>query len=503
MTDGNGLNLFGRMAKHGDRKALIAPEGTFNYARLRDASAGLAGALLQEKEDLLEERVAFLVPPGSRYAATLLGIWQAGGMAVPLAVSHPRPELEYVIDDADASLLVAAPEFEDRLRPLAAERNLPLLVLNSPLPHLQKPLPRVDPGRRAMMVYTSGTTGRPKGVVTTHHQIESQITPLVSAWGWVPEDHILHVLPLHHVHGIVNVLLCALWTGAVCEILPRFDAEAVWDRLGRGELSLFMAVPTIYSRLIAAWEGFSPDRQKALSESAARLRLMVSGSAALPVGVLEKWKTITGHLLLERYGMTEIGMALSNPLDGERRPGHVGQPLPGVETRIVDEKGRPVAPGGSGELQIKGPAVFLEYWRKPEATAQAFVDGWFRTGDVAEVNDGSFRLMGRSSVDIIKTGGYKVSALDIEEVLRQHPDVAECAVVGVSDEEWGQRVGAALILKPAAAIQLDELRSWARERLAPYKIPSRLLILDQLPRNAMGKVTKPEVMGLFESRDQG
>jgi malonyl-CoA/methylmalonyl-CoA synthetase len=235
---------------------------------------------------------------------------------------------------------------------------------------------------------------------------------------------------------------------------------------------------------------------------------MVSGSAALPVSLFEKWQTISGHTLLERYGMTEIGMALSNPLDGERRPGHVGVPLPGVTARLAGESGSKVAAEGlfgeglsgegeSGEIQIKGPNVFLEYWRRPEATQQAFHDGWFCTGDVAVIKDGYWRILGRSSVDIIKTGGYKVSALEVEEVLRTHPAITECAVVGVEDAEWGERVCAAIILKAGETLSHAELREWAKERLASYKAPTRILYVDELPRNVMGKVTKPDVKTLF------
>jgi malonyl-CoA/methylmalonyl-CoA synthetase len=240
---------------------------------------------------------------------------------------------------------------------------------------------------------------------------------------------------------------------------------------------------------------------------------MVSGSAALPVSVFEKWKAISGHTLLERYGMTEIGMALSNPLDGERRPGYVGLPLPGVTARLADEAGREVAAEGlsreelssegrsregqSGEIQIKGQNVFIEYWRRPEATREAFRDGWFRSGDIAVIKDGYWRILGRSSVDIIKTGGYKVSALEVEEVLRTHPAIAECAVVGVEDAEWGERVCAAVLLKAGKTLSHAELREWAKERLASYKAPTRVLYMDELPRNVMGKVTKPDVKTLF------
>ncbi len=446
--------------------------------------------------------MAFLVPPGFAWVQTWWGIWRAGGIAVPLCLSHPRPELDYVVEDSGATILVAHPELAERLLPIAQERGL-RIVLSSELERGPAAgLPRVETDRRAMIVYTSGTTGRPKGVVTTHANLTAQMRSLVEAWEWSADDRILLVLPLHHVHGIVNVLGCALWSGALCEMLPAFDAGEVWRRLERGDLSLFMAVPTIYSRLISAWEHEPADRRRRWAAGASRMRLMVSGSAALPVPVLERWREITGHTLLERYGMTEIGMALSNPLRGQRRPGWVGAPLPGVGVRHVDESGEPVPPGGPGEIQVRGPGVFREYWGRPQETAEAFDrEGWFRTGDVAVVEEGSYRILGRKSVDIIKTGGYKVSALEIEEALRQHPAIAECAVVGPADPEWGQRVAAAVVLAGDRQLTLEELRAWGRERLAPYKVPSRLLVVEELPRNPLGKVTKREVLKLFEPAD--
>jgi malonyl-CoA/methylmalonyl-CoA synthetase len=492
------LPLAQRAVLHGQRIAIMDEQANYTYAELLDAAQKVASYLLAGGADLNETRVAFMVPPGFEYVATLWGIWLAGGIAVPLCVSHPLPELEYVIDDTAAGIIISDSTFAGKLRSTAATRGIRFGLTAEAMAGTEASLPSVDPERRAMILYTSGTTSRPKGVVATHANIEAQIASLVAAWGWTAGDHILHVLPLHHVHGIVNVLLCALWSGAICEILPRFDAAAVWDRFIRSDLTLFMAVPTIYVRLIAAWDDAAGETRKAMSEACRKLRLAVSGSAALPVSVFETWQAISGHTMLERYGMTEIGMALSNPLQGERRPGFVGVPLPGVIVRLVDESGQEIAEEGQpGEIQVQGPAVFLEYWGKPEATRGAYKDGWFCTGDVAVVERGYFRILGRSSVDIIKTGGYKVSALEIEEVLRTHPDIKECAVVGVEDPEWGERVCAAVILSAEGALSLEALRAWAKERLAPYKVPTRLLCIDALPRNAMGKVTKPAVKTLF------
>jgi malonyl-CoA/methylmalonyl-CoA synthetase len=481
------------------RTAIIAADGTFTYDQLDDASRRVAGALLGDNTDLNQTRVAFFMPPSFAYAAVQRGIWRAGGVAVPLAISHPPAELDYVIHDSGASVVVSDPASAAMLMPLAKGARARFLTTTTALASsMADDLPHLGSNRRAMIIYTSGTTGRPKGAVSTHQNIGAQIAALVEAWRWTPADRLLLTLPLHHVHGIINGLGSALAVRATCEILPVFDAERVWDRLASGEITVFTAVPTIYNRLIASWNAAPPEVQRARSDGARGLRLMMSGSAALPVQTLERWREITGHTLLERYGMTELGMALSNPLAGERRPGYVGQPLPGVDIRLVDEDGRDVGEGTPGELEVRGPAVCLEYWQRPDDTRDAFRDGWFRTGDVAVWENGSFRLLGRSNVDIIKTGGFKVSALEIEEILRTHPAIAECAVVGVHDEDWGERVSAAVELRTGATLSLDELQQWAKVQLAPYKVPRALQAVPALPRNAMGKVVKPEVAGLFK-----
>jgi malonyl-CoA/methylmalonyl-CoA synthetase len=480
------------------RVAIIGPDGRFTYDQLDDASQRVASALLGGRGDLEGARVAFMVAPGCAHAAVQRGIWRAGGVAVPLALSHPAPELEYVLRDSGASLAVADEGHGAVIAPLAAAAGARFLTAHEAMASAIAPLPdHIGAPRRAMIVYTSGTTGRPKGVVTSHATIGAQIASLVAAWEWTPRDHVLLVLPLHHVHGIINGLGSALAVRATCEMQP-FDPEPVWDRLASGEITVFTAVPTIYHRLIASWESAPAGEQRRRSAGARGLRLMMSGSAALPVRMLERWREITGHTLLERYGMTEIGMALGNPIDGERRPGFVGTPLPGVDVRLVDDDGVPVPEGTPGELEVRGPSVFSEYWQRPEETRAAFRDGWFRTGDVAIVERGAYRLLGRTSVDIIKTGGFKVSALEVEEVLRTHPAIAECAVVGLPDPEWGERVSLAAELKAGAALTLPDLQEWARAQLAPYKIPRALAAVRALPRNAMGKVVKPDVARLFD-----
>ncbi len=496
------ITLIDRLRQFKDRIAIIDESGKYTYQDLIASSEKVASVLLAGKVTLNEARVAFVIPSGFEYAAVLLGIWQAGGIAVPMCVSHPDPELEYIIQDSEAEIVIAHPDFEERLKILATSNWARFVSLKQVFDSKRIDHPEVDESMRAMIVYTSGSTGKPKGVVTTHKNIESQISTLVQAWGWTEKDFILDVLPLHHVHGIVNVLLCALWSGAACEMVPRFDADSVWRKFVQNDYSLFMAVPTIYSRLIRVWDEASPETKIEMSEACRKMRLMVSGSAALPVSTLEKWKEISGHVLLERYGMTEIGMALSNPLNGQRVPGHVGRPLPGVEIKLerTDDE---TTNEREGEILVKGPNVFLEYWNKPDATMEAFTeDGWFKTGDIARVNeDGVYRILGRDSVDIIKSGGYKISALEVEEVLRLHPYIQECSVVGVEDIDWGERVSAAIVAIEKSDLSPDDLRNWCKERLAPYKVPTMIELVSDLPRNVMGKVVKPEVRKLFTDKE--
>ncbi len=491
------ISIIQKAVKYSDNTAIIVHDKKFTYRQLLGASTSFAGDLLMEIDDLHEARVGFMVDPGFDYVKVQWAIWQAGGIAVPLCLTHPLPSLQYVIEDTNATILVVSPQYETILSDLCQERNIRLIVLGNETLHENVVLPEIDITRRGMILYTSGTTNKPKGVVSTHRNLEAQVTTLVKAWEWKQTDHILCVLPLHHVHGIVNVISCALCSGAACEFLPSFSAEGIYKIFLDGMLNLFMAVPTIYFKLIAHWESLPVDKQVELTECMKKFRLMVCGSAALPVTVMDKWKHISGQILLERYGMTEIGMAISNPFHGERKPGHVGLPLPGVSIRLVDEQNQNVQLGEPGEILVRGDNVFLEYWTRPNATDESFVgNGWFKTGDIAIVEEGYYRIMGRNSVDIIKSGGYKISALEIEEVLRTNPEIKDVAVVGIDDEEWGELIVAAIVVSNPA-IDLKELNKWLREKMAAYKTPRKYLLVNELPRNAMGKVTKNDVKKLF------
>ncbi len=489
------LSLFSNAQTYADRIAIIADGQSYTYPELLEQSKLFAHTLLQGKSDHKEQRIAFVVDPGFDYVKVQWAIWRAGGIAVPLHPKAPVTSHEYVLRDAQVSQLVVTPAYMKDYSLLAQELGIKLISIQETLSEAGR-LPSISADRRAMILYTSGTTGAPKGVVTTHANIEAQITALTHAWEWSANDHIINVLPMHHVHGIINVLSCALWSGATCEF-AKFDAMQILKKLASGPANLFMAVPTIYYKLITAYESLNHDEQNIISKGLNKMRLMVSGSAALPVSVLEKWRKISGHTLLERYGMTEMGMAISNPYRGERRPGHIGRPLEGVQVKLMDEQSNEVTQGEQGEIVVKGPSVFKEYWNKPDATQTTFTDdGWFKTGDVAVYNDGSYKIIGRSSIDIIKSGGYKLSALEIEEVLRSHSVVRDCAVVGLPNEEWGEIVAAAIICSSQTLTE-DELKSWLSERLPGYKVPRVYKIMDELPRNAMGKVVKNELKQQF------
>lgn len=493
------LLIIARAEGFADRTAFFSADQKTTYGTLLDRSQVVAAGLLEGRDDLQEERIAFLIPTGSEYAAVQWGIWRAGGIAVPINGGAAVPEIEHVLVTAGVKRVVVT---QDRLNVLG---NLPeqlgLEVLESAALSGSADLPEISRDRRAMILFTSGTTNKPKGVVSTHASIEAQVTALTEAWQWQAEDTIPLFLPMHHLHGILNILTCALWSGAAIEPFDRFDADAICGRVAAGAYSLFMAVPTIYVRLLK-WLG-APENGVAAEGVIAGfrgMRLMVSGSAALPASIHTEWSDLTGQVLLERYGMTEIGMALSNPYDGERRAGMVGLPMPRVDIQLVEDTGAVVSGEGAvGEVWVKGPAVFREYWANPTATVESFDGDWFKTGDIATIENGYFRIMGRSSVDIIKSGGYKLSALEIEAALLEHPLIAECAVVGLQDDDWGERVAVAVGLIGDEALDLKDLQDWARSCLSDYKLPRVMRVIDALPRNAMGKVTKPSVKRLFDT----
>jgi malonyl-CoA/methylmalonyl-CoA synthetase len=490
------IQLIERAKKRASQEALISNHISYNYLQLLERSAQIASELLDGKPDLNEARVAFIVDPSFEYVAIQWGIWRAGGIAVPLCTKHPLPSLQYVIEDTQAQALIYSKMYASLVAPLCTEKTIGISMES--IGSHEATCPEVDSSRMAMILYTSGTTGKPKGVVTTHLNIQAQIEMLVKAWKWSSSDRIVNVLPLHHVHGIINVVSCALWSGASCFFLPKFDEKSIFELFKSGKVNLFMAVPTIYYKLIHYWKTQSETEQKIITKALNNFRLMISGSAALPITTLEEWKKISGQVLLERYGMTEMGMAISNPYDGERVPGSIGYPLEGMKVRLVGEDGKQVKQGATGEIQVQGPNVFKEYWGKTDATKEAFDSGWFKTGDMAVEQDGRYRILGRNSVDIIKSGGHKISALEIEEIIRKSSIVKDCAVVGIPDEEWGEIVGAGIVLNEGEVTLPENFEPWLKEQLPNFQWPRKYLLLEDLPRNVMGKVTKKELQKQFQ-----
>ena len=467
------------------------------YGPLWERAQALGQGLRGGRPSLAGEPIAFLIPPGRAYAEALVGVLAAGGMAVPLSPLHTAPELAYIVGNAAPARIVAAPELCERATAAAGDRLVctPEEIGTANTSGAGGDV-AVTAGAPAIMLYTSGTTGRPKGVVLSHGAVAATLASLEVAWRWRPDDRLLHVLPLHHTHGLIVALLGALWAGATATFMP-FEATGVWDRLA--DVTLFMAVPTMYAKLIDAYRAATPERRATWSAGARRLRLCTSGSAALPAPLLRAFEEATGQTILERYGMTEIGMALSNRYDGTRVAGAVGVPLPGVEIDIVGDDEQPVRDGDAGELRVRTPQLFSGYHGDAGATAASYdAAGRFRTGDtgVRDPQGGVIRLLGRTSVDVLKSGGYKISALEIEAALRDHPAIADVAVIGAPDPTltWGDLVTACVVLRQGASLTLDELKAFARDRLAVYKIPRALRVCAALPRNAMGKVQKRQLL---------
>jgi malonyl-CoA/methylmalonyl-CoA synthetase len=449
--------------------AVIDDEGEHSYEDVRNRAAQIAAHIGSHRH----KRVALLASPGADFVSALFGIFQCGGTALVLSPLHPPAESAWMCEDADVALVLHTSD----LREHARHTKRKTLDIQGMPPWSSREM-SIDDAVPALMLYTSGTTGKPKGAVLTHANLGTQQALLAEAWGLVSSDVLLHALPLHHMHGLCIALLSCLGAGASIRMLPSFDAERIFRAMERS--TVFMAVPTMYKKMLDA------NLREDLLQNARKLRLATSGSSALPVTLAERWRAITGVIPLERFGMTEIGVGLSNPLHGERRAGTVGLPLPTVETRIEE----------SGELLIRGPSVFKEYFRRGDATKEAFTaDGWFKTGDtVAKDDAGYFRILGRTSVDILKSGGYKLSALEIEEALREHAAVSDVAVVGVPDETWGDRVVACVVVRQGQTLAPEELRAFAKDKLASYKCPKDVVVMGDLPRNAMGKVQKPALV---------
>uniref|UniRef100_A0A131XXY1 Putative acyl-coa synthetase n=1 Tax=Ixodes ricinus TaxID=34613 RepID=A0A131XXY1_IXORI len=521
--------VFGKIQDHLDNVAVVDVLGTHSYSQLLKFSQTIQSKLNQIINPREQTRISFLCPSDVRYVAAQWACWLGGNVAVPLYHQHPDSMLEYYIKDSQTTVLLTTKEYRDRIEQLGKNLCLPTVVVDGPLDKEVDAFEEKDwdmlKGEDALMMYTSGTTGPPKGVVLSFGNIHFQVSQIRKAWEWVPGDVLLHALPLHHTHGIISGLLSPLYSRATCLMLPKFDAAEVWKHLlhldkSKPPVSIFMAVPTMYVKLIEHYEQHMRRNKETAPEVvkkvfAENIRFVISGSASLPQPIFEKFEEITGMTILERYGMTEVGVPLSNPLHGKRYPGCVGYPTAGVEVCIADldpssdvgynplvigtAEGSQFLQGpdrASGELLIRGRNVFKYYWNKPQVTQDSFTkDGWFKTGDSASCIEGVYKILGRTSADIIKTGGYKVSALEVERHLLAHPDILECTVVGAPDNTWGERVAAVVVLKePSTTLELAPLRAWCKERMAPYCVPSLLLCVPALERNFLGKVNKKELV---------
>ena len=418
--------------------------------------------------------------PGAPTIDTVIAVvaaLRAGVPAVPVPVDAGPIERGHILRDSAASLVVGAPDWP--------EVDLPRLAVGggAGIGEIRAAAAPADLGddAAALIMYTSGTTGLPKGVVISRRAIAAGLDGLADAWGWTPDDHLVHGLPLFHVHGLVLGVLGALRVG--CRLTH--TGRPLPDRYAAARGSLYFGVPTVWHRVVS-----SPSHAVELS----RARLLVSGSAPLPVPVFDQIRTLTGHEPIERYGMTETMITLSTRHDGERRPGWVGVPITGVETRLRSDQGAEVPHDGEtiGGLQVRGATLFDEYLNRPEATAAAMTDdGWFVTGDAVTIDaEGFHRIVGRASTDIIKSGGYKVGAGEVEAAVLAHPAIDECAVVGVPDDDLGERIVAYVVGEPVEAAELIDLVAGS---LSVHKRPREIRQVSGLPRNAMGKVQKQQL----------
>lgn len=498
MSDSPLVRRFAELVRErAEHPAIVDDRERVSFALLGDRVLAVAAELTAR--GLGGKRVAMLVTQGSRWVESFLGIIAADAVAVPLSELHPEAEQAWFVEVSHASALVVSEETAARVAPYAG--SLPVLRIEELRASTRARESIETRGADvALILYTSGTTGKPKGALISQGNLESTARLLASAWQWSPGDVLLHCLPLHHLHGLGIALLTALLSGSTTRMLWKFDAVRMWEEMGQA--TVLMGVPTMHKKLLDAFDAADEATRSRWRRHAKALRLVTSGSAALPATVGERFRELTGRYPLERFGMTEIGVGATNPFDGERVPGSCGPALPGMQLRIVKEDGSDAPRGEPGEIWIRGPSVFLGYDDNPVATDEAFRDGWFLSGDTATFLEHDYvKILGRTSVDILKSGGYKLSALEIEEVLREHAAVADVAVVGLPDETWGEIAVAAVIARAgrSAEVEGEALRDFAKTRVASYKVPKEVVVLEDFPRNPVGKVVKPQLLELLLS----
>jgi malonyl-CoA/methylmalonyl-CoA synthetase len=500
-----------------DHPFLLWQGRELSFRAVRDLALGWA-ALYRERGVEAGDRVALFLGNGPDFVAAYLGAHMAGAIVVLVNSAYRRTELAHILGDSGTKLVVTEGRLLPELEGVRAGLPTELQVVDCRLqiesqPNLQSAICNLQSSDVALIGYTSGTTGRSKGAMLTHGNLMANSAAVAAAWRWGPDDRLLLTLPLFHIHGLGVGLHGALLTASTVDLRRGFDAAEVLDTLARGATTMFFGVPTMYARLVEAarrrLEGRGPetvdresDRLRSpVSGLPSSVRLFVSGSAPLSPQLFHEFEALFGQRILERYGMTETVMNLTNPYEGERRPGTVGAPFPGQEARVVDVRTRlPLPDGEAGEIQVRGPHVFKGYWRNPAATAEALdAEGWFSTGDLGWRDaDDYYTISGRAR-ELIISGGYNIYPREVEEVLEAHPLVAEAAVLGLPDAEFGECVVAAIVLiadlaeaeRQSTIYNLQSaMTEWCRERLASYKKPRRVVFVEALPRNALGKVQK-------------
>jgi malonyl-CoA/methylmalonyl-CoA synthetase len=495
--------------RYGEKTAVVFGDRTYSYYKIDRTAAKYAGCL--ERMGLKKgDRVAIQLPKCMEFLFVHLGNLTIGAVTVPLNPDYTPTEVKYFLADSGSSLLIT-----DRKRFLrigsavGSIKGLQVALTDAEGPDGSLPLgeraEKADTRERrrypagnddaAMICYTSGTTGRSKGAVITHGNLVSNMKALQEIWAWTDRDRLLHVLPLFHIHGLAVAMHGALHAGSTVFMNGKFDPRLTWQTIEKEKITLFMAVPTIYHRLMEVWSAMRPDLRS--------IRVFISGSAPLSETLFQRFEKATGFRILERYGMTEAQMIASNPLEPARRvPRSVGYPLPGVEIRLASSEGNTVRPGEIGEVRVKGENVFKGYWRMPEKTAEAVQEGWLRSGDLGYQDpEDDFRLylVGRSK-ELIISGGLNVYPKEVESALERHDAVEEAAVFGLPDEDFGETVSAAVVLKQGVPPpDPEKLRAFARQYLSGYKCPRKIFFLDSLPKNAMGKVQKEELRKGFLS----
>lgn len=487
-------NLFTQFAgfiEDNQRALLYMPDGpAYTYAEAEQASARLANTLMASGLRP-GDRVTAQIPKSPRAVWLYLACLRGGFIYHPLNEAYQPAELEFLVTDAKPRLVICTPERIEWFYRLTRDMNCQILTLDETGEgSLADQSADASPSFAtvtcagdtvAVLLYSSGTTGQPKGAMLTHANLATNTRALIEAWGFTAADRLLHVLPIHHAHGLFVALGCVLMSGASMILLPKFDVQSVIHHLP--DATVMMGIPTFYTRLLG-----EPTFGRHSCES---VRLFISGSAPLLAETHEAFAARTGHAILERYGMTETCMNSSNPLNGERRPGSVGLALPGVTIRIADEKGHRLPDGEAGEIHVRGPNVFAGYWGMPERTRQDFTpDGFFRTGDLGVIStDGYLSILGRKK-DMIITGGLNVYPREIEKTVDEMEAVAESAVIGVPHPDFGEGVIAVVVIVPGKKTTQDRIITATREKLADYKVPKRVFFIDRLPRNSMGKVKK-------------